>query len=130
MNMLGVSPLAFGLGMYLPMELNTPILAGAFVAHFIAKSSKDEAISKTRSDKGILIASGLIAGAAILGVVKSLLLSVEGSKRLVEALDISRVMGGEGSAMFNVLGLLAFVALCVFVYLDCRKTDADAQRAS
>lgn len=129
-NMLGISPLAFGLGMYLPMELNTPILAGAFVAHWIGKSSSHEAVSKARSDKGILIASGLIAGAAILGVVKSLLLSVEGSKRVVESLDLSRMMGGEESSLYNALGLVAFVVLCVLVYLDCRRTPSEAAKAS
>jgi putative OPT family oligopeptide transporter len=126
MNLVGVSPLAFGLGMYLPMELNTPILAGAIVAHFIAKSSRDEKVSKARSDKGILIASGLIAGAAILGVVKSLLLSVEGSKRFVEGLDLSHLMGGEASSTFNLFGLFAFLVLCALVYLDCRRTKAEA----
>jgi putative OPT family oligopeptide transporter len=130
MNLLGVSPLAFGLGMYLPMELNTPILAGAIVAHFIAKSSSDAAVSKSRTDKGILIASGLIAGAAILGVVKSLLLSVDGSKRLVEGLDLSHWMGGEGSSLFNTLGLVAFVVLCVLVYLDCRRAKTEGPSVS
>ncbi len=130
MNLLGVSPLAFGLGMYLPMELNTPILAGAIVAHFIGKSSSDAAVSKTRTDKGILIASGLIAGAAILGVVKSLLLSVEGTKRVVESLDLSHLVGGETSSLFNTLGLVAFVVLCAVVYLDCRRAKPEGPQVS
>jgi len=120
-NMLGVSPLAFGLGMYLPMDLNTPILVGAFLAHRVEKSSTNAALSKARSDRGVLIASGLIAGAAILGVVKSLLLSFGATKRWLEALDVSERLGGPESALSNWGGLAAFLALCALVYLDCQR---------
>jgi OPT family oligopeptide transporter len=57
-ELVGVSALAFGLGMYLPMEINVPILIGAFVAVLVKKSTKNEKLSKARSNKGILIASG------------------------------------------------------------------------
>src|SRR5262249_5840152 len=57
LTFLGISPLAFALGMYLPMEVNAPLLFGALVAHFVTKSSKDEKVNKARNDKGILIAS-------------------------------------------------------------------------
>lgn len=70
-ELVGISALAFGLGMYLPMEINTPILIGAFVAMLVKKSSKEEQLSKARSNKGILIASGLIAGGAIMEVLVS-----------------------------------------------------------
>ncbi|MGB2984618.1 MAG: OPT/YSL family transporter [Phycisphaerae bacterium] len=56
-ELIGISALAFGLGMYLPMYINTPILIGAFVAYLVKKSSKKEELSKARSNKGILIAS-------------------------------------------------------------------------
>ena len=124
-NMLGVSPLAFGLGMYLPMDLNTPILVGAFVMHLVGKSSQDPAVSKARSDRGVLIASGLIAGAAILGVVKSLLLSFEPTKRFLDALDLSASLGGAESAFSNWAGLAAFLALCALVVLDCRRAGTE-----
>jgi hypothetical protein len=70
-ELIGISALAFGLGMYLPMEINTPILIGAFVAMLVKKSTKNEKLSKARSNKGILIASGLIAGGAIMEVLVS-----------------------------------------------------------
>lgn len=70
-ELIGISALAFGLGMYLPMYINTPILIGAFVAMLVKKSTKDERLSKARSNKGILIASGLIAGGAIMEVLVS-----------------------------------------------------------
>jgi OPT family oligopeptide transporter len=71
MELVGISALAFGLGMYLPIEINTPILIGAFIAMLIKKSSKDEKMSKARSNKAILVASGLIAGGAIMEVAVS-----------------------------------------------------------
>lgn len=70
-ELIGVSALAFGLGMYLPIYINTPILIGAFVATLVKKSTRDEKLSKARSNKGILIASGLIAGGAIMEVMVS-----------------------------------------------------------
>jgi putative OPT family oligopeptide transporter len=70
-ELVGISALAFGLGMYLPMEINTPILIGAFVAYLVKKSTKNEKLSKARVNKGILIASGLIAGGAIMEVLVS-----------------------------------------------------------
>jgi hypothetical protein len=70
-ELIGISALAFGLGMYLPIYINTPILIGAFVATLVKKSTRDEKLSKARSNKGILIASGLIAGGAIMEVMVS-----------------------------------------------------------
>jgi putative OPT family oligopeptide transporter len=66
-----VPPLAFALGMYLPLELNTPVLAGGIIAHFVSTRSTDEAVNNARKERGTLIASGLIAGGAIMGVVSA-----------------------------------------------------------
>ncbi|MEW6199039.1 MAG: OPT/YSL family transporter [Planctomycetota bacterium] len=134
MQLLGISPLAFGLGMYLPMYINTPILIGAWVSSLVKKSTKDEQLSKARSNKGILIASGLIAGGAIMEVLLSFAGSLDDlwwGNKVMPALD----MGGhlvEGGAdpvglarLQNWLGLLLFLALCVFVYIDCRRAKAE-----
>ena len=71
--MLDVPALAFALGMYLPMELNTPLLVGGLIAHFVSTRSKDEKLNTARRERGTLIASGFIAGGAIMGVVSALL---------------------------------------------------------
>ncbi len=68
-----VPPLAFALGMYLPLELNTPVLAGGIIAHIVSTRSKDENLNNARRERGTLIASGLIAGGAIMGVVSAAL---------------------------------------------------------
>lgn len=62
LNWLGVPALAFCLGMFIPLSLNTPMLVGGAIAWFVAHSSKDKATADARRDRGTLIASGLIAG--------------------------------------------------------------------
>ena len=66
-EMCGVSGLAFALGMYLPMELNSPLVLGAAVAWLLRRSSKDEAVASARHEEGTLVASGFIAGGALVG---------------------------------------------------------------
>ncbi len=70
---IGVPALAFALGMFIPMELNAPLVAGGLVAWFVSNRSKDAALNKARFDRGTLIASGFIAGGALMGVVSAIL---------------------------------------------------------
>lgn len=72
LNWLGVPALAFCLGMFIPMELNTPMLVGGAVAWFVSTRSKDKDVNDARRDRGTLIASGLIAGGALFGVFAAL----------------------------------------------------------
>ncbi len=124
-ELLGISSLAFGLGMYLPMSINTPILVGAAVAWLVKRSSKEEKLSKARMNKGILLASGLIAGGAIMEVLVNF-----GSatiEKVMEGMDLSARFIDHGSdpahlaRTQNWLGLVLFLALCVLVYFDCRR---------
>ena len=68
-----VPALAFALGMFIPLELNIPLLVGGAVNWYVTTRSKDEAVNKVRGDKGTLLASGFIAGGALMGVVSALL---------------------------------------------------------
>ena len=68
---LGVPALAFSLGMFIPIELNTPLLVGGLISWFVSSRSKDEAVNKARLDRGTLLASGFIAGGALMGVVSA-----------------------------------------------------------
>jgi len=134
MQLLGISPLAFGLGMYLPMYINVPILIGAWVSSLVKKSTKDEQLAKARSNKGILIASGLIAGGAIMEVLLSFAGSLDDlwwGNKVMPALDMGGALlkGGADPVQLarlqNWLALLLFLALCVFVYIDCRRAKAE-----
>ncbi len=68
LNWLGVPALAFCLGMFIPLQLNTPMLVGGAVSYFVSNSSNDQAVNDARRDRGTLLASGLIAGGALFGV--------------------------------------------------------------
>ena len=70
---IGVPALAFSLGMFIPMSLNAPLVVGGLIAWFVSTRSKDEALNKARFDRGTLIASGFIAGGALMGVVSAIL---------------------------------------------------------
>ena len=73
LTMIGVPALPFALGMFIPLELNTPMLVGGAISWFVSTRSKDEARNKARKDRGTLIASGFIAGGALRGVISALL---------------------------------------------------------
>jgi len=68
-----VPALAFALGMFIPMELNVPLLIGGAVNWYVTTRSKDDETNKARGEKGNLIASGFIAGGALMGVISALL---------------------------------------------------------
>lgn len=123
-QMLGISSLAFALGMYLPIDLNTPILAGALVAWLVRRSSGNASLDRARSNRGTLIASGLIAGGALAGVLDATLKFFESWLGVKLSFDVSAALG-LGPSTFNWLGLTVFVALGVFVYLDARRATAD-----
>jgi len=71
LNLLGVPALAFSLGMFIPLQLNTPLVIGGLISWFVGNRSKDTALNKARLDKGTLLASGFIAGGALMGVVSA-----------------------------------------------------------
>jgi len=69
----GIPALAFSLGMFIPLELNLPLLAGGAIAWFVSTRSKDAALNTARKERGTLLASGFIAGGALMGVVSAVL---------------------------------------------------------
>lgn len=73
LTMIGVPALAFSLGMFIPLDLNTPILVGGLISHFVTTRSKDEKLNNVRNEQGTLIASGFIAGGALMGVLAAII---------------------------------------------------------
>jgi putative OPT family oligopeptide transporter len=67
----GVPALAFALGMFIPLELNLPLLVGGAINWYVTTRTKDEELNKARGEKGTLLASGFIAGGALMGVVSA-----------------------------------------------------------
>lgn len=73
LNFCGVSALAFALGMFIPIDLNLPLLIGGAVAWYVSTRSKDKELNEKRKQKGTLLASGFIAGGALMGVVSAII---------------------------------------------------------
>jgi putative OPT family oligopeptide transporter len=118
-EMLGISALAFALGMYLPIELNTPILAGALVAEYVRRRSPDETTRRARNNRGTLIASGLIAGGALAGVFDGIV------SWIADATGRTTPAFGNIDRFGNWLGLAMFIALAAFVIWDASRARSE-----
>ncbi|MBI9073203.1 MAG: oligopeptide transporter, OPT family [Melioribacteraceae bacterium] len=121
LNMIGIPALAFALGVYLPLELNTPVLIGGMIAHFVSTRSKDEQLNKARRERGTLIASGFIAGGALLGVISALIKFVQNS---MGAPDWA-IEGWADSHGAEVLGLVMFIGICIYMIWDSMKAKKE-----
>jgi putative OPT family oligopeptide transporter len=71
LNFCKIPALAFALGMFIPLELNTPLQIGGAISWYVGSRSKDQALNSVRLEKGTLLASGFIAGGALMGVVSA-----------------------------------------------------------
>ncbi|MBP7126847.1 oligopeptide transporter, OPT family [Myxococcota bacterium] len=131
----GLPTLAFALGMYLPISINAAVLAGGFVAWLVGRSGRTPAEREARSNQGTLIASGMMAGAAIIGIVSAVLrldwtsyavrfLSI-GEDFVVKEVAGATVLEGTPQAWYQgfpgqAIGLGAFVLLAVVTWLLAR----------
>ncbi|KAF0151602.1 MAG: oligopeptide transporter OPT family [Ignavibacteria bacterium] len=110
--MIKVPVLAFALGMYLPQEINTPLLIGGLISHFVSTRSKDEALNNARRERGTLIASGFIAGGALMGVV-SVIIRSTGANYIMEDWSASHAA--------EVLSFIMFCLLCAYTIWDSMR---------
>ena len=106
-----VPALAFCLGMFIPIDLNLPLLLGGAIAWFVSSRSKDKEINAARLDKGTLIASGFIAGGALMGVV-SAVLKYAGCEWFLTAWN-TPLAGGSSPA--EMIAIEPLVAICVYM---------------
>ena len=106
-----VPALAFCLGMFIPIDLNLPLLLGGAIAWFVSSRSKDKEVNAARLDKGTLIASGFIAGGALMGVV-SAVLKYAGCEWFLTAWN-TPLAGGSSPA--EMIAIVPLVAICVYM---------------
>jgi putative OPT family oligopeptide transporter len=121
-NWLKISPLAFALGMFIPLPLNTPLVVGGLLNHWFANSSKNKKLSNARLQRGILISSGFIAGAALFGVLGAFIIFFTGDGEVLN-LNVWKDPHGIGAqiaAIVAFLGLLAY-----FVWESFRAKEED-----
>lgn len=116
LTMIGVPALAFSLGMFIPLQLNTPLLAGGIIAHIVSTRSKDEVLNRARKERGTLIASGFIAGGALMGVVSALLRF--GGINYVNAEWFE-------SHSAEILGFIMFLILCGYLIWESLRAKVE-----
>lgn len=102
----GVSALAFALGMFIPLQLNLPLLVGGLVNWYVNSRSSDVSLNQRRNEKGTLLASGFIAGGALMGVVSAGMQF--GGLNFANAAYLS-------SPISQVVSLIAYVALIIYL---------------
>lgn len=115
LDRIGIPALAFSLGMFIPLELNIPLLFGGAIAWFVGSRSKDAEVNKKRKEKGTLLASGLLAGAAIMGVVSAILRYLN--------VDMAMPQSWIGSSPFSILAIVMFIAICTYLILHSMKVN-------
>jgi putative OPT family oligopeptide transporter len=114
LTMLGVPALAFALGMFIPLELNTPLLVGGLVSWFVSTRSRDEKVNSSRRERGTLIASGFIAGGALMGVLSAVL----------KYAGIDWFFAGwSGSGGAGALSVAMYLAIIAYFVADSMKKD-------
>lgn len=109
LNFFNIPALAFALGMFIPMELNTPLLIGGAVSWYVGSRSTDQAVNTARLEKGTLFASGFIAGGALMGVA-SAAMRFAGINLMNE-----EWLSGNGA---EVLAVVMYVALIVYLAIN------------
>lgn len=116
MTWLKISPLAFALGMYIPQELNTPLLAGGLVAWWVSSRSKSEKLNNARFSRGTLIASGFIAGGSLFGVF--------GAFMKFGGIDWFNTPWSESPGA-EILGLVMFLLLAAYILWDSMRAKEE-----
>lgn len=119
LNLLGVPVLPFALGMFIPLQLNTPLVVGGLIAWFVGRNKNPEdkqqaELAKRRNDKGTLIASGFIAGGALMGVVSAGLKFAGADWYLA---DWASSSGAE------IAGIVAYLAIITYFVISSRKIE-------
>jgi putative OPT family oligopeptide transporter len=120
-ELVGISSLPFAIGLYLPLDLSTPIMAGGLIALLVRKISKEE-VAKKREERGVLFASGLVAGDALLGVIIAFVIAFSSSYRtFYETHEEVSLTAAHGPW----ISLAVFAAICFTLYRSTRIKGAN-----
>lgn len=115
LTMCKIPALAFALGMFIPIDLNLPLLVGGAISWFVSTRSKDEKVNAARQEKGTLIASGFIAGGALMGVVSAIL----------KFANVDMYMTGWNAAYGEAIAILPYIAIIAFITGTAMKVKTD-----
>lgn len=112
LTFLKVPALAFALGMFIPIDLNLPLLVGGAISWYVSSRSKDKATNEARLNKGTLIASGFIAGGALMGVVSALL----------KFFDVDWFLAGWSAQYGEAVAIIPFIAIIIYMTVSSMRT--------
>lgn len=117
LNFLGIPALAFALGMFIPIDLNTPLLIGGAINWYVGSRSKDKALNNARLEKGTLLSSGFIAGGALMGVVSAAL--------RFAGVDMFQTAWAEshGAELLSLVVYLILIAYLTYSSLQAKKEE-------
>ncbi|MEG2067712.1 MAG: oligopeptide transporter, OPT family [Tannerellaceae bacterium] len=116
LNFFKIPALAFALGMFIPIDLNTPLLIGGAVSWYVGSRSKDQALNSARMEKGTLLASGFIAGGALMGVVSAAIRFA--GVNLVNEEWLANNLSG-------VLAVVMYIAMIAFLAMSSLKATKE-----
>ena len=125
-NWLGVSALAFALGMFLPIHLNMPFLVGGLLNYWVnrnkdKKDEKGKELAEARHQRGILISSGFIAGGALFGILGALVIFFTGENDFLNV-GLWEDFTSRGA---QLVGLVAFIALICYCVWEIKRAKTD-----
>lgn len=121
LTFLKVPALPFALGMFIPIDLNIPLLIGGAISWFVSSRSKNEKINKARYDRGTLIASGFIAGGALMGVVSAIL-------KFGNVDMVARTADGSlfaSTPVASLIALVMYVAIIAYMIWDSKRAKIE-----
>ena len=110
---LKIPALAFALGMFIPIDLNLPLLVGGAISWYVSTRSKDAKVNAARQDKGTLVASGFIAGGALMGVVSAIL----------KFANVDLYLSSWNAQYGEAVAIVPYLALIGFLIWASMKTD-------
>jgi len=122
MEMLGKSSLVFALGIYLPLGLTSPILAGGFLSHFINRKAEKTGGERGKSirERGVILASGLMAGGALGGVLGASLRLIPGFRETLLSTPFY-----DNDAISQPVSAILFIGLCAYVWIVSQRKDKE-----
>jgi len=116
LTIIKIPALAFALGMFIPIELNVPLLIGGAISWYVSTRSKDKDLNKARLDRGTLLASGFIAGGALMGVVSV----------LIRLADVDLINEAWLKNNFSQLvAIVVYVALIIYLIKDSMRAKKE-----
>ena len=108
-----IPALPFALGMFIPIDLNLPLVVGGAIAWYVGSRSQDEKVNAARSEKGTLIASGFIAGGALMGVVSAIL----------RFANVDLFLTGWNARYGEAVAIVPYLALIAYTLYASMKID-------